>query len=129
MQALDLKKVIDAGKLALGFNPLIQHAFVDVSDVVVVALGVINDPKEHRMAQYELMGENISHDAIASIISQLVRKDVRCEVLSPEDFVVNMKAIGAIRTQFEEETVLRTLGYCNEWLEVRLFVNAFDFVR
>jgi len=103
------------GKILTPFSTSVAHGFVDLTDVAIVARKVILDPQTHNLAQYELVGQNVTYEEVARIIGRLSRRDVSCELLSPTEFVGQLQAIGEVQSEFAEDSLIRMLVYYDRW--------------
>ncbi|KIJ46894.1 hypothetical protein M422DRAFT_778313 [Sphaerobolus stellatus SS14] len=115
MQSIDLKKVLETGRIPLGFASSIPHGFLDQSDLVSIIRVILENPQLHDLAQYELVGQNISYDAIAALISGLSGRQVTCQVMTVNDYIAEMKSTGKLTSDFEENYISELLVYCNRW--------------
>ncbi|KIJ23653.1 hypothetical protein M422DRAFT_249632 [Sphaerobolus stellatus SS14] len=115
MQNIPLDAVLSSGLIPTGFSTSVAHGFVDLNDVSLVARKVILDPARHNLAQYELVGENISYDEITSMLSRISRRNIQCEVLTPTEFVARLRLSGEVRTEYAEDSLVRMLVYYDRW--------------
>ncbi|KIJ27596.1 hypothetical protein M422DRAFT_271199 [Sphaerobolus stellatus SS14] len=113
LQASDV--AVNTGKIAIGFSPFVEHAFVDLNDLALTVLTIIRDPKSHSYACYELVAENISYHNIARLIAQEVRRDVQCEVLSTKDYLALMTGSYYVRNEHAEDAITRIMMYYDRW--------------
>jgi len=115
MQNIDLDSVIRTSKIPLGFSSELAHGFVDLIDVAAVVRKVILNPREHNMARYELVAENISYDMIAGLISEVLRRQITCDPMTPKDYLSIMNTENNIRNEYTEDCVIRLLLYYDRW--------------
>jgi len=115
MQNIAISQTVRSGKIPLGYSPSISHGFVDLLDVIEVIVKIILNPSQHNYARYELVGQNITYDDIARVISRISRKNVRCEVMSSSTFVAKMKYGGEVTSEYAEDSLTRLLVYFDRW--------------
>jgi len=115
MQNITLQYTLKSGRIPIGFSPTVEQGFVDLEDVADIARAIALDPLPHKFARYELVGENITYEGIAHTISEVARKEVRCEELTPTEFVARAKASGEVKNEHEEDSLAHLLLYYNRW--------------
>lgn len=115
MQNISISQTLRSGKIPLGYSASISHGFVDLIDVIDVAAKIILNPSPHYFARYELVGQNISYEDIARLISQLSRRTVRCDVMTNVEFLQKMKASGEVHNENAEDSLMRLMVYYDRW--------------
>jgi len=115
MQNIDLDSVLRTSKIPLGFSAQVAHGFVDLIDVAAVVRKILLNPKDHSMARYELVAENISYDKIANLISEVSRRQISCDLMAPKDYLATMNSENNIRSEYTEDCVIRILLYYDRW--------------
>lgn len=107
--------VLKSGRIPLGFSPFVEHSFIDVTDLAQIARLVILDPKQHNLARYELVAQNISYHDIAKLVAKAATKDIQCEILSQKDFIKHMTGSPYVRNEHAEDSVMRMMVYYDRW--------------
>ena len=115
MQTVDLKKALQTQRIQLGFTPFVPHAFVDQMDVVSVIHVILENPQHHDLAKYELVGDNISYNDIAALMSRIFSKEVTCEERGLKEYIEELKLAGKISSEFEENYITEVLTYRDRW--------------
>ncbi|KAJ3543516.1 hypothetical protein NM688_g5845 [Phlebia brevispora] len=78
MQNLNVKEIASSGILTCAWSPQVLQGYVSLQDLAEVARLVILDPASHNRARYEIVGQNITLEDVAKIISTCAGKPVEC---------------------------------------------------
>ncbi|KAF8574931.1 NAD(P)-binding protein [Ramaria rubella] len=87
MQDVGVASAMRTGIIQLGFSTSIVTGFVDLIDLAIVARNIILSPTQHYLAQYELVGQNVTYDDISRTIARVCRMDIQCNVFSSKEFI------------------------------------------
>ncbi|KZT42186.1 NAD(P)-binding protein [Sistotremastrum suecicum HHB10207 ss-3] len=117
IQNVALPPVQSSGVLPLAWNPAIETGFIDLEDLADIGVKVLTDPASHQFASYELLGENISYDGVAKILSEAYGKDIKCVKVAPEEALVKAKENGIVPpgSEYSEDAVIRMWAYYDRW--------------
>ena len=115
MQNVSVSQVRQTGVISLGFSSSIVTGFIDLVDLAAVVRTIILSPGQHRLAQYELVGQNASYEDISRTIARVCRRDVQCNVLSREEYIGRMKVTGELQSEYAEDAIERMMVYYNRW--------------
>ncbi|KIJ25483.1 hypothetical protein M422DRAFT_263584 [Sphaerobolus stellatus SS14] len=115
MQNVSIRHSLVTGKIPLGYSPNTSHGFIDLVDLATVVRNIVMDPVQHRFARYEIVGQNISYNDIASAISRISRRNVRCDVMTSQEFVEKMRTSEEVRNEYAEDSLMRLLVYYDRW--------------
>lgn len=84
MQNMALEPAFSTGTLKLPYSATTIQGFIDLYDFAQVVLKVVQDPKEHNMARYELLGCVGTYNEVAEIMSKKMGKSIEIERISME---------------------------------------------
>ncbi|KIJ46905.1 hypothetical protein M422DRAFT_29092 [Sphaerobolus stellatus SS14] len=115
MQNVDLELALRTRKIPLGYSSDHAQGFVDLVDIAAVVRKILQDPDDHNLARYELVSQNISYKDIAKLVSEAARREIKCDDMTPAEYLATMNSERNIRNEYTEDIVLRILLYYDRW--------------
>jgi len=115
MQNVSLGHVMRTGKIPLGYSEQVEQGFIDLRDFGLVLRSIILNPQLHNRATYELLGENRTYTEVASILQDVMRRDVQCEIIPMDKYLSMLKEGKVIQSEYAEDAMERIIVYHNRW--------------
>lgn len=117
MQNIPLSNILQSpsSELNVGYNPNTLQGFVSLDDFATVVTKVVDNPEQHNLARYELVGENKSHEDCAKVVGGVIGRDISCVQISFDQAVKNFQSMGQGIGEWSEDGVRRLLFYYDRW--------------
>jgi nucleoside-diphosphate-sugar epimerase len=111
MQNVQLHEAFSDSKFSCIYSTSVLQGFLSLDDLAEIAVKVITDPKQHSLARYGLVGENVSHDEVAAIISEQLGKSVKPVLVPREQAVEGYAKRKGLASLSEKDDLERMLFY------------------
>jgi uncharacterized protein YbjT (DUF2867 family) len=111
MQNVQLHEAFSGSKFSCIYSTSVLQGFLSLDDLAEIAVKVITDPTQHALARYELVGENVSHDEVAVIISEQLGKSVKPVLVPREQAVEGYAKRKGLASLSEKDDLERMLFY------------------
>ena len=111
MQNIDIRGASSNGKLVASYNSRTLQGFLDLEDLAAITPLMLLDPAPHNRARYELVGENVTLEDVASLLADVSGKSITCEPLDRAQFIGGFAAKGGPEAENYAERFERMLYY------------------
>lgn len=111
MENVNIKDTATTGVLNCPYSSNVLQGFVALQDLADIARLVIEDPTPHDRARYEVVGQNLTLEDVARVVSTSAGKEVVCHQV-PRDQIIPKSIIDVkVQGPYMQEGLDRMLYY------------------
>ncbi|CAF0818840.1 unnamed protein product [Adineta steineri] len=114
MQNTQIKDIADKGLMNLMYSFDELQGYLDLVDYAEVTLNILQNPRHHNRATYELLGDNRTGREVAQLISQHSGKEIKCQLCQFEDLKDKIPMLKDAN-EYVQDGFARIMFYYNRW--------------